>query len=80
MASRSDKSDKSDRSDNAPHRTLRQNQTVFQYWGVSVIPLVASDFTGSAVSGERGASASLPQAPSLAAEVAHQSGATIILF
>ena len=32
----SDKSDKSDRSDNAPHQTLRQNQTAIQYWGAEV--------------------------------------------
>ena len=29
-------SDLSDRSDNAPHRTLRHNQTAFQYCGVSL--------------------------------------------
>ena len=56
----------------AAHCTPRHTQSAFQYWGVSVIPLVASDFTGSAVSGERGASASLPQAPSLAAGAAHR--------
>ena len=42
----SDMSDKSDRSDTAPHQTLRQNQTVFKYWGagLSVIPLAARDY------------------------------------
>ena len=31
---------------NAPHQTLRQNQTAIQYWGagLSVIPLAASDY------------------------------------
>ena len=43
---KSDKSDRSDRSDQAPHQTLRQNQTAFQYWGagLSVIPLAARDY------------------------------------
>ena len=38
----SEKSDKSDKSDKAPHRTLMQNQTAFQYCGAksSVIPLL----------------------------------------
>ena len=42
----SDKSDRSDMSDQAPHQTLRQNQTVIQYWGagLSVIPLAASGY------------------------------------
>ena len=43
---KSDKSDRSDMSDQAPHRTPRQNQTVFQYWGagLSVFPLAASGY------------------------------------
>ncbi len=50
---------------NAPHQTLRQNQTAIQYWGagLSVIPLAASDFTGSAVSGERGVVRLSPPSP-----------------
>ena len=59
----SDMSDKSDRSDTAPHQTLRQNQTAIQYWGVSVIPLIASDYRLPQVAGHRTSPASKPQAP-----------------
>ena len=50
---KSDKSDRSDMSDQAPHQTLRQNQTAIQYWGagLSVIPLIASDYRSPQVPG-----------------------------
>ena len=61
----SDKSDRSDMSDQAPHRTLRQNQTVIQYWGLglSVIPLAARDYRSPQVPGHRTNPPSKPQAP-----------------
>ena len=61
----SDLSDRSDMSDQAPHQTLRQNQTAIQYWGagLSVIPLIARDYRLPQVPGHRTSPASKPQAP-----------------
>ena len=62
---KSDKTDRSDMSDQAPHQTLRQNQTVIQYWGagLAVIPLAARDYRSPQVPGHRTNPASKPQAP-----------------
>ena len=65
---------------NAPHQTLRQNQTAFQYWGYRSYVKLRVISRARRCRGKEALSASLPQAPSLAAGAAHRYGARGILF